>query len=123
MALQLPTSLSEVVRLARGQRAQKDFASELGIKQPQLSRYENGRQEPPAEVLNKCLKLISGRISGALVPSAEELAERIRMELAGTKKTVARGLVQSLLDTFGKRSPGRPTVETVERSSRRKRSV
>src|SRR5579859_5097927 len=113
---------SEIVRAARHHSSQKEFAVALGIGQPQLSRYETGRQEPPADVLLSCYKILADRLSRQHIPTADDLAERIRAELAGIKKAAARSLVQGLLDTLGRRGPGRPIVGAGDRPARRRRA-
>lgn len=46
-----------MARLERGQ-SQKEVADSLGIKQPTYSSYENGRRNPPMEVMERIAGLL-----------------------------------------------------------------
>lgn len=55
-----PTSQSELLRRARGDRSQAAFARLLGVDRTCLSRYESEALGAPTAVLNYCLRLIAG---------------------------------------------------------------
>lgn len=53
----MKNDLSARMRQARGKEAQTDFAARIGIGQHTLSRYENGKTSPDAEVLQRFCEL------------------------------------------------------------------
>jgi transcriptional regulator with XRE-family HTH domain len=72
------------------------FAADLGITQSQLSRYERGEYNPPAKVIDACMR--EPHIGhGTSVPSADDLAQQVRTALASPDKAQARAAIASLL--------------------------
>ena len=59
MAQQFPTSQGELIKRARGEKAQSEFAKELGVDRTCLSRYESEKLGAPTRVLNYCLRVIA----------------------------------------------------------------
>jgi hypothetical protein len=59
MSLQFPTSQGELIKRARGAKAQSAFAKELGVDRTCLSRYESEKLGAPTKVLNYCLRAIA----------------------------------------------------------------
>ena len=59
---------ADLIRRAREARRlnQADFASELGKSQAVLSRYENGKVNPPAVVLMHCMHILRPAPSSSL---------------------------------------------------------
>ena len=93
------SSIAELVRAARGDRSQKDFADDVGVKQSSVSRYESGQASPPAPVIEHCMRLVHSR-SGDVPPTADELANRIRKDLAGVEVGQVRLALSRLIDTL-----------------------
>ncbi|HED1681622.1 TPA: helix-turn-helix transcriptional regulator [Pseudomonas aeruginosa] len=89
-------SVADLIRAARNGRTQSEFATVLGVSQSQLSRYERGEYDPPARVINACMRETHVG-SGVSAPSADDLAQRVRMTLAGPDKEQARSAIASLL--------------------------
>jgi transcriptional regulator with XRE-family HTH domain len=89
-------SVADLIRAARNRRTQKEFATLLGVTQPQLSRYERGKYNPPARVIDACMREahMGGQTSA---PSADDLAQQVRMTLASPDKELARSAIASLL--------------------------
>ena len=70
-------SVADLIRAARNGRTQAEFATVLGVSQSQLSRYERGEYDPPAKVINACMR--EAHIgNGVSAPSADDLARRVR---------------------------------------------
>lgn len=47
-----------MIKAARGTKSQPVFAAELGITQSTLSRYENGKANPSAQLIEKCMHIL-----------------------------------------------------------------
>jgi len=89
-------NVANLIRIARNGRTQAQFAAVLGVSQSQLSRYERGEYDPPAKVINACMR--EAHIgNGGLAPSVDDLAQRVRMTLASPGKEQARSAIASLL--------------------------
>lgn len=54
-----PTSQAELVRAARGDRTQAEFAELLGCDRSCLSRYEREQLGAPPAVINQCLRIVA----------------------------------------------------------------
>lgn len=93
------TSVGELVRIARNGRRQKDFADLLGIRQSSVSRYESGKASPPISVIEHCMRLVHSNGPDES-PSAEQLAERIRVALADPDLGQVRSALSRLVDAF-----------------------
>jgi len=92
-------SVGELVRAARNGRSQKDFAQLLDVKQSSVSRYESGRASPPLRVIEQCMRLV--HTAGADdAPTAEQLAERVRVALADPDLRQVRSALSRLVDAF-----------------------
>jgi hypothetical protein len=59
MTRQFPMSQGELIKRARGDKAQAAFAKELGVDRTCLSRYEREKLGAPTKVLNYCLRAIA----------------------------------------------------------------
>lgn len=93
------TSVGELVRAARNGRSQKEFAAFLGVKQSSVSRYESGKASPPIRVIEQCMQLVhAAKVEDA--PTADQLAERIRVALADPDLRQARLALSRLVDAF-----------------------
>lgn len=92
-------SVGELVRIARNGRSQKDFADLLGVKQSSVSRYESGKASPPISVIEHCMRLVHSNGQDES-PSAEQLAERVRVALADPELSQVRSALSRLVDAF-----------------------
>lgn len=59
-----PQSQSELIKLARGDRPQVEFARLLGCDRSCLSRYEREVLGAPPHVISKCLQLVAALLAG-----------------------------------------------------------
>lgn len=93
------TTVAELVRAARNGRSQKEFARDLGVRQSSVSRYESGRANPPVKVIEHCMRLVhTTGIESA--PTADELAAKVRTELADSDLSEVRLALARLIDTL-----------------------
>ncbi|WP_036304049.1 helix-turn-helix transcriptional regulator [Methylomicrobium agile] len=93
------SSVSELVRIARNGLSQEQFAKELGVKQSSISRYEKGLVNPPARVIDHCLRLINQNQTN-IAPSAEELASKILNHLTDIAAAETRMALDKIIDTL-----------------------
>ncbi|QXP89546.1 helix-turn-helix domain-containing protein [Methylococcus capsulatus] len=93
------TTVAELVRAARSGRSQKEFARELGVRQSSVSRYESGRANPPVRVIEHCMRLVHST-GHEHAPTADELAAKVRTELADSDLGEIRLLLARLIDTL-----------------------
>ena len=93
------TTVADLVRAARNGRSQKEFAHELGIRQSSISRYESGKASPPVPVIEHCMRLVYSD-SRESIPTADELAIKVRTALADTSLGQFRLLISKLIDTL-----------------------
>ncbi|QDX23791.1 helix-turn-helix transcriptional regulator [Pandoraea pnomenusa] len=92
-------SVGELIRAARNGRSQKDFADLLGVKQSSVSRYESGKASPPISVIEHCMRLVH-TAAGDDAPTAEQLADRVRVALADPELGQVRSALSRLVDAF-----------------------
>lgn len=92
-------SVGELVRAARNGRSQKDFAALLGVKQSSVSRYEGGKASPPISVIEHCMRLVH-TAGNDEPPTAEQLADRVRVALADPDLGQVRSALSRLVDAF-----------------------
>lgn len=59
-----PMSQSELIKWARGDSPQVEFARLLGCDRSCLSRYEREQLGAPPYVINKCLQLVAATLAG-----------------------------------------------------------
>jgi len=80
MALPFPTSQGELIKRARGEKLQAEFAKELGVDKTCLSRYESEKLGAPTKVLNACLRAIAAHAGqgDAGVRPVEQALEHVR---------------------------------------------
>ncbi|WP_019450432.1 helix-turn-helix domain-containing protein [Cupriavidus sp. BIS7] len=69
-----PRSQAELVRRARGERTQKEFATLLGVEKSCLSRYESGKLGAPTRVIDACLALIADSMDADMATTAVQEA-------------------------------------------------
>ena len=78
-----PADQRELIRLARGEMSQADFARLAGVGRTALCKYERQSRGVPLDFLNYCLKLVAERLDARAMRS-----ERARTALALAKRTV-----------------------------------
>jgi predicted transcriptional regulator len=93
------SSIAELVLAARNGRSQQAFALELGIKQSTVSRYESGKANPPARVIEHCMRLVH-KSEEVEPPTAEALAERVQEYLADPELEQVRLVLSKLIDVL-----------------------
>lgn len=102
----LPTSQGELIRFARGDRTQAEFARALGVDRSCLSRYESEALGAPTAVVNHCLAALSTSLAAAgRTWAVEEALAHARLTVAALE-AVAGGVVpkaQSLRSTKARR--------------------
>jgi len=92
-------SVEELIRVARDGRSQKEFADLLKVDQSLVSKYERGKTNPPISFINQCMLLVHGAADDD-VPTADQLAERIRAAMADPDLRQARSALSRLVDAF-----------------------
>ena len=92
-------TVAELVRAARNDLNQKNFADVLGVKQSSVSRYESGKASPPINVIEHCMRLVHTQ-GIAEAPTAEDLADRVRTGLADPGLDQVRFALSRLIDAF-----------------------
>ena len=92
-------SVEEIIRAARNGRSQKEFADLLQVDQSMVSKYERGKASPPISVINRCMHLVH-TAEGEAAPSAEQLAERVRVTLSDPDLGQVRFALSRLVDAF-----------------------
>lgn len=88
-----------IIRAARGAKTQKAYAVELGIRQDLLCKYEKGAVNPPAQVIERCMRDVH-RISMRRTPSAEAIAKRVRADLGAPELEPVRAIISNLLEVL-----------------------
>lgn len=91
------TTIPQLIKAARNGRSQAEFANELGVRQSTLSRYERGDANPKANVIEQCMHLVhwAGKENE---PSADELANKIRVLLGRDDQVMLRAMLSKLID-------------------------
>jgi len=88
--------IRNIISEARGNRTQAEFANVLGKSQGLLSKYESGKVNPPAAIVEKCMKMLN-KVEDESV-SSDLLAKRIKAELKEPHHAYARKTIAALLD-------------------------
>lgn len=65
----LPLSQAELIRAARGQRSQAEFARLMGVDRSCLSRYEREALGAPPSVITYCLREVGHQLAGSVLVS------------------------------------------------------
>lgn len=71
----------------------------LGVRQSSVSRYEGGKTSPPISVIEHCMRMVH-ITGGDDVPTAEQLADRVRVALADPELGQMRSALSRLVDAF-----------------------
>ena len=91
------TSIPELFKRARDGRSQAEFAHDLGVSQSALCRYESGKTNPKAEVIERCMRLVHwGDQEQEL--SVDELADKVRTRLGRADQAPLRVVLSKLID-------------------------
>lgn len=93
------STVGDLIRAARTGRSQKEFADLLGVKQSSVSRYEGGKASPPVSVIEHCMRLVHTQADDA-APTADQLADRVRVVLADPALGQVRSALSRLVDAF-----------------------
>jgi len=84
-----PDSQGQLIRWARGDSTQAEFAAAHGINKSCLSRYESEKLGAPTRLINSCLKRLAEELSGR---SHTESALEGALENARRAVTLLEGL-------------------------------
>lgn len=93
----MKNKVKDIVREARGEQSQKEFATYIRKSQGLLSKYELGLVNPPSDVINKCIKILDARSSSI---NSNHLGERIKRELKGQEYDYIRKTIITILDSL-----------------------
>ena len=93
------STVGDLIRVARTGRSQKEFADLLGVKQSSVSRYESGKSSPPVSVIEHCMRLVHTQAADE-APTADQLADRVRVVLADPALGQVRSALSRLVDVF-----------------------
>lgn len=80
-----PRTQGDLVRWARGDSTQADFAAAVGVHKSSLSRYESGKLGAPTHLINYCL----ARLADAMVEKKPNPGLGLEGALENAKRTVA----------------------------------
>lgn len=98
-------TVRNIIRVARGTQSQKEFCQCLQVSQGSLSRYESGESNPPARVIEHCLRLVhTSSISGD--PLMRYMHTRLDAMEADVPDARVRAALACLLD-YITRSPAK----------------
>ena len=79
---------------------QGQFAKQLNASQSLISKYESGSVNPPAHIIDECMRIIHEKnINGEI--SINTLEERLRKVLGGPERANARKAFAVILDSLG----------------------
>lgn len=89
----VPRTQSQLIRLARGDLTQAEFAQALGVDRTCLSRYERERLGAPPSVINRCLDTLARRLESLPIRTegVAEALDRARAVVATLEKIDAAG--------------------------------
>jgi len=74
-----PCSQKELLRLARGNATQKEFAVRLKVDKSCLSRYEAGKLGAPVRVIDDCLQIVAERFAQSTGPQLAQALEHAKL--------------------------------------------
>lgn len=90
--------LPSIIRAARGQQSQADFAKKIKKTQSLVSKYERGVASPPKTVVEYCLRKMIPTNEAASPYDSSTLAEKLKSEFSGSKFDGLREYLGGLLD-------------------------
>jgi transcriptional regulator with XRE-family HTH domain len=94
-----PWTVRWVIRTARGEQSPNDFAKRMGTTQPSLWKYEHGRTNPPAKLIDKCLAILSeqGKLH-RMPPAFRATVTKLQTTLARPEHQETRGALKRLVE-------------------------
>ena len=95
------TTVAKLIRTARNEHSQKEFALKLGVKQSSISSYESGKVNPSVQVIEHCMRLVHSE-GIELIPTADELAIKIKAGLAEAGQGRLRLALEKLIEVLAK---------------------
>ena len=95
------TTVAKLIRTARSELSQKEFAHLLGVKQSSISRYESGKVNPSVQVIEHCMRLVHTE-GNELIPTADELALKVKKGLAEADQGKLRLALEKLIEVLAK---------------------
>ena len=95
------TTVAKLIRTARNEHSQKEFAKKLGVKQSSISRYESGKVNPSVQVIEHCMRLVHSE-GTELIPTADELAVKVKTGLAEADQGKLRLALGRLIEVLTK---------------------
>lgn len=96
--MHIDRKLPDIIRAARGQQSQADFAKKIKKTQSLVSKYERGVASPPKAVVEYCLRKVLPTDSVVSPCDSSALAEKLKTEFSGPKFDSFREYLGSLLD-------------------------
>jgi len=104
------TTVAKLIRTARNEHSQKEFAQKLGVKQSSISRYESGKVNPSVQVIEHCMRLVHSE-GTELIPTADELAVKVKTGLAEADQGRLRLALERLIEVLAKDRVENSTVD------------
>ena len=98
-------SVKEIVRNARGSHTQIEFANILSTKQSLISKYESGKANPPAFIINECIQIIH-KMNNSDDINISSLEIKMRRVLSGDSQAAARKAFAIILDSISENTFG-----------------
>ena len=95
------TTVAKLIRTARNEHSQKEFAQKLGVKQSSISRYESGKVSPSVQVIEHCMRLVHTE-GTELIPTADELAIKVKTGLSEAYQGKLRLALERLIEVLAK---------------------
>jgi transcriptional regulator with XRE-family HTH domain len=92
-----PAEIIYSARMAMGE-SQRVFAARLDTRQSLISKYENKRVSPPADLLIQCVNLLDGPSEDV---STEDLVVLVKQRLNGGRMRQARQAVAQMIRCVG----------------------
>ena len=100
--MRIDCNLSNIIKMARADTSQAEFASKLGKTQSQISKYERGQSSPPRDVVEYCLGLtMPDALAKIHTPSSDELSKLVKSELDGLENSNIRKMIYGVLNGIG----------------------
>ena len=104
------TTVAKLIRAARNEHSQKEFAQRLGVKQSSISRYESGKVNPSVHVIEQCMHLVHSE-GTELIPTADELATKVKVGLAEADQGRLRLALEKLIEVLSKERIENPIAD------------
>lgn len=118
----VPRSVEEILLAARESvaKSKRQFALSLGVTPSEYGRYESGKRNPPAKVINQALEVLAEQTGGpAPAPTARDLAVQIEQGLDGPKHIRTRQMLSELLGALPLSGPKLKRPEKTKTAAKR----